>query len=60
MLRPADQELLMLTGQYDLSLEEVAVALEISANAAGVRIHRARERLRAAFARTMEAGGEAA
>lgn len=59
-LKSSDQELLLLAGQYELSLEEIALALEITANAAGVRIHRARERLRTAFAKQQSEGGEAA
>lgn len=56
-LKASDQEVLVLAGPHDLSLEEVALAFGITANAAGVRVHRARERLRAAFAKQ---GGEAA
>ena len=59
-LKESDQEVLVLAGPYEFSLEEIALALDITSNAAGVRVHRARERLRAAFAKTIETGGEAA
>lgn len=59
-LKQSDQELLVLAGPYEFSLEEIAVAFDITANAAGVRVHRARERLRAAFAKQKSDGGEAA
>lgn len=59
-LKTSDQELLMLAGPYEFSLEEVALAFDITANAAGVRVHRARERLRSAFAKKSSEGGAAA
>lgn len=59
-LSVSDQELLVLAGPCEFSLDEIALALEITSNAAGVRIHRARDRLRTAFARSIDEGGEAA
>lgn len=59
-LKDSDQEVLVLAGPYEFSLEEIALALDITSNAAGVRVHRARERLRAAFAKSAATGGEAA
>lgn len=56
-LKPSDQEVLVLAGPYDLSLQEIGHVLDITANAAGVRVHRARERLRAEFEKQ---GGAAA
>jgi RNA polymerase sigma-70 factor (ECF subfamily) len=53
-LKSSDQEILILTGTYDLSLEDLALALNINSSTAGVRIHRARERLRVAFAKQVE------
>ncbi|MGA4840675.1 RNA polymerase sigma factor [Streptomyces sp. G45] len=46
-LAPADQEALRLTTWEELSLDELAVALECSRGAAAMRLHRARQRLRA-------------
>lgn len=43
-LTAADQELLRLAGWEGLSAEELAVALDCSANAARIRLHRARAR----------------
>jgi RNA polymerase sigma factor (sigma-70 family) len=43
-LNAADQELLRLVGWECLSAEELAVALNCSANAARIRLHRARTR----------------
>ena len=44
-LRPADRELLWLWAWEELTPHEIAVVLEISANAASIRLHRARKRL---------------
>lgn len=44
-LRPVDQEILRLVAWEGLSHSEVGVVLGISANAAGIRLHRARTRL---------------
>lgn len=46
MLPPADQEILRLAAWEELSHREIAVALGISANAATIRLHRARGRLK--------------
>ncbi|MGB0101650.1 MAG: sigma factor-like helix-turn-helix DNA-binding protein, partial [Nocardioides sp.] len=45
-LRPEDAELLRLWAWEQLTPAEIAVVLDVSANAAGVRLHRARARLR--------------
>ena len=45
-LRPADAELLRLWAWEQLTPAEIAGILEISANAASIRLHRAREKLR--------------
>ena len=44
-LRPDDQELLRLATWEELSHDQIATALGISANAVGIRLHRARNRL---------------
>jgi RNA polymerase sigma-70 factor (ECF subfamily) len=44
-LRPADRELLWLWAWEDLAPQEIAVLLGVSANAASIRLHRARQRL---------------
>lgn len=46
-LNPADQEALRLTTWEELTLDELAIALECSKAAAAMRLHRARRRLRA-------------
>ncbi|MFJ8826162.1 RNA polymerase sigma factor [Streptomyces sp. NPDC102467] len=59
-LSPADQEALRLTTWEELTLDELAVALECGKNAAAMRLHRARRRLRAEIDRmnmTVPAGG---
>lgn len=45
-LRPADAELLRLWAWEQLTPAEIAAVLEITPNAASIRLHRARERLR--------------
>ena len=45
-LRPEDAELLRLWAWEQLSASEIAEVLDISPNAASIRLHRARERLR--------------
>ena len=45
-LSVADQEALRLTAWEELTLEELAVALDCSSGAAAMRLHRARRRLR--------------
>lgn len=46
-LRPADAEVLRLWAWEDLAPREIAVVLEVSVNAATVRLHRAKKRLAA-------------
>ncbi len=48
-LRPEDAELLRLWAWEQLSPAEIAEVLDISVNAANIRLHRAREKLRAAL-----------
>ena len=56
-LNANDQEILLLAGPYDMAAQEIALALEITPNAAGVRLHRARSRLRGACDRqVLDAG----
>jgi RNA polymerase sigma-70 factor, ECF subfamily len=45
-LRPLDAEVIRLTAWEELSLEQVASVLGVSVNAATIRLHRARKRLR--------------
>lgn len=45
-LKPADREILCLMAWEELSHAELATALGISTNAVGIRLHRARNRLR--------------
>lgn len=60
-MRPQDAELLRLWAWEELSATEIAQVLGISANAATIRLHRARERLRAELGGTGgSAGHEAA
>lgn len=59
-LRAGDQELLMFAGLYEMSTGDIAAALDISENNVGVRLHRARGRLRTAFDQTSTGGGEVA
>jgi RNA polymerase sigma factor (sigma-70 family) len=53
-LGPEDQELLRLAGWEELTPGEIAVVLRISSVAARSRLHRARNRLRAALERGAE------
>ena len=46
-LRPDDAELLRLWAWEQLTPAEIATVLDITANAAGIRLHRARQKLRA-------------
>ncbi len=59
-LKPNDQEMLLLAGPYGLPTDEIALAFGVKPNAVGVRLHRARTRLREAYAAQMSDGGEAA
>jgi RNA polymerase sigma-70 factor, ECF subfamily len=55
-LRPQDAELLRLWAWEDLTPPEIAQVLGISDNAATIRLHRARERLRAQLESMGDAG----
>jgi len=50
-LRPADAEILRLAVWDELALSQIATVLGITPNAASIRLHRARKRLRAEFER---------
>lgn len=56
-LRPEEQEVLRLAAWEGLSNAELAVALECSENAATIRLHRARKRLREQLAKEDPAAG---
>ncbi|MGD8166716.1 RNA polymerase sigma factor [Herbiconiux sp. P16] len=56
-LRPADAEILRLAIWDELALPQIATVLGITSNAASIRLHRARKRLRAEFERLGKAGG---
>jgi RNA polymerase sigma-70 factor (ECF subfamily) len=51
-LRPDDQEILKLVAWEDLTHTEIAEVLGISVNAVAIRLHRARQRFAATFARS--------
>lgn len=57
-LSDTDQEVLRLSVWDGLSLPEIAAVTGGTANAAGVRLHRARQRLRAALESTTGDGGD--
>lgn len=56
-LKDEDQELLRLVAWDDLPYEQIGTTLGISANAVGVRVHRARKRFRLAFERAGKDSG---
>ena len=56
-LRPADAEVLRLWAWEDLGPAEIAEALNISVNAANLRLHRARQRLRDHLGKPEQASG---
>ena len=56
-LRPDDAELLRLWAWEQLTPAEIATVLEISANAASIRLHRAREKLKHHLRKTAGAAG---
>jgi RNA polymerase sigma-70 factor, ECF subfamily len=56
-LRPDDAELLRLWAWERLTPAEIAVVLGITANAASIRLHRARERLRAVLGKMSAPSG---
>ncbi|WP_382306523.1 RNA polymerase sigma factor [Herbiconiux sp. UC225_62] len=56
-LRPADAEILRLAVWEELALPQIATVLDITPNAASIRLHRARKRLRAEFERLRKTAG---
>ena len=56
-LRPDDAELLRLWAWEQLTPTEIATVLDITANAASIRLHRAREKLKAQLRKTAGAAG---
>lgn len=58
-LRPEERELLRLSAWEQLEPAQLAVVLDCSANAAAIRLHRARKALREAFASQRDEGGGA-
>lgn len=56
-LRPDDAELLRLWAWEQLAPAEIATVLDITANAASIRLHRAREKLRAELRKTEPVSG---
>ena len=56
-LRPDDAELLRLWAWERLTPAEIAVVLGITPNAASIRLHRAKEKLRAALGKMTDASG---
>lgn len=56
-LRPGDRELVRLWAWEELPAEQIARVLGVSANAAAIRLHRAKRRLRAELERNQVRGG---
>lgn len=56
-LRPEDAELLRLWAWEQLTPAEIATVLDVTPNAVGIRLHRARERLRAQLRKNPPAAG---
>jgi RNA polymerase sigma-70 factor (ECF subfamily) len=56
-LRPDDAELLRLWAWEQLTPSEIAAVLEITPNAASIRLHRAREKLRAELRKVEQPAG---
>jgi RNA polymerase sigma-70 factor (ECF subfamily) len=56
-LRPDDADLLRLWAWEQLTPAEIATVLDITANAASIRLHRAREKLKAQLRKTAGAAG---
>jgi len=56
-LRPADAEVLRLWAWEDLTAAQIATVLQISENAAAIRLHRAKRRLRDRLGKTGAAAG---
>lgn len=57
-LREGDREILIMSAWDDLSANEIAVILDISANAVHQRLHRAKKRLADAISRLQEDSGQ--
>jgi len=56
-LRPEDAELLRLWAWEQLAPAEIATVLQVSANAASIRLHRAREKLRDELRKVQQVSG---
>jgi RNA polymerase sigma-70 factor (ECF subfamily) len=56
-LRPEDAELLRLWAWEQLTPAEIATVLQVSANAASIRLHRARQRLRDELRKVQQVSG---
>jgi RNA polymerase sigma-70 factor (ECF subfamily) len=56
-LRPDDAELLRLWAWEQLTPAEIAVVLDITSNAASIRLHRAREKLKEQLRKVAAAAG---
>ncbi|HET8961553.1 sigma-70 family RNA polymerase sigma factor [Nocardioides sp.] len=56
-LRPEDAELLRLWAWEQLTSAEIATVLQVSANAASIRLHRAREKLREELRKIQQVAG---
>jgi len=59
-LRPAEAEVVRLSAWDDLSLEQIAATLGISVNAATIRLHRARKKLKNEFGKIQTPDGHTA
>jgi RNA polymerase sigma-70 factor (ECF subfamily) len=56
-MRPEDAELLRLWAWEQLTPAEIATVLQVSANAASIRLHRAREKLRDELRKIQQVSG---
>jgi RNA polymerase sigma-70 factor, ECF subfamily len=56
-LRPEDAEIIQLSAWEQLSYAQIAVVLEVTPNAVGIRLHRARQRFAEQMAKQSGAGG---
>jgi len=59
-LRPAEAEVVRLWAWDDLDLEQIAASLGISVNAATIRLHRARKKLKNEFGKNQTVDGHTA
>jgi len=59
-LRPAEAEVVRLWAWDDLTLEQIAASLGISVNAATLRLHRARKKLKNEFGKNQSTAGHTA